>query len=79
MILLGMQTLMLLLLQTDYALHHAARTGEAVGILLRDSLKFKHHPCVPSSSFESYQFTFTSAGLRIHVANVYQSLLLHLQ
>ncbi len=46
-----------------YKFHHAPRNhrkGGGVGIILRDSLKFKQHPCFQSSSFENYQLTFTS-------------------
>ena len=58
-----------------YTFHHAPRTrrkGGGVGILLRDSLKFKKHPCFKTNSFENYQFTFTSGGVTVRVTIVYR-------
>ena len=48
-----------------YSFHHAARihkTGDRVGILLRDSLKCETHLRFQAKSFENYQLTFISWG-----------------
>ena len=39
-----------------------------IGILLRDSIKFKQTLLFQSSAFENYQLTFRSGGVTVRVA-----------
>ena len=58
----------------EYSFHHAARIhkkGGGVGILLRDSLKCESHLQFHAKSFENYQLTFVSGGIRVRVAITY--------